>query len=232
MDETERPLKLALFDLDKTLLPIDSDHAWGDYCVQQGWVNAADYQARNDAFYADYVAGQLDIYAYVAFATEVLALTPVPELRARQAQFMREVMHVHLHPVAHDLVRKHREDGYICVMLSATNEFVTRPLAEAFGLEHLLATELERGSDGAYTNRLRGTPNLGPGKVQRLNQWLAARGWTWANVHDSVAYSDSMNDLPLLEQAHRAVATNPDPRLRALAEERGWEILDIFEKTV
>ncbi len=223
---TARP-RLALFDLDHTLLPLDSDHGWGEFSMRIGWCDPVAFGQRNDAFFQDYLAGRLDIHDYVRFATEAVVQRGAEAATAAHAQFMAEVIRPAMRPAALALVRRHQEAGDVVVLTSATNEFVTRPIAQAFGIEHLIATELKRGADGWFTGEVQGQHNMREGKVLRMNDWLAARGWDWGSVH-STFYSDSMNDLPLLETVNHPVATNPDERLRALAQERGWQVLDLF----
>lgn len=220
-------MKLALFDLDHTLLPIDSDYAWGVFTADIGWTDPEQFKARNDAFYAHYQAGTLDIHDYVRFATEAVRLRGAAAAERAHQRFMREVVGPNLHEVARALVRRHQTQGDAVVIVTATNEFVTRPIADALGVSDLIAVELERDAQGWITGEIRGTPSFRVGKVARVEQWLAAHGLNWATV-DSTFYSDSMNDLPLLEKVHHPVATNADPRLRALAAERGWRILDLF----
>lgn len=225
-----KPLyRLALFDLDHTLLPLDSDHGWGEFTMQIGWCDRAAFGQRNDAFFQDYLAGRLDIHDYVRFATEAVVQRGPAAAAAAHAQFMEEVIRPAMHPAAIELVRRHQDAGDTVVITSATNEFVTRPIAQAFGVTELIATELERGPDGWLTGAVAGQPNMREGKVLRLAQWLAARGWDWGDV-EATFYSDSMNDLPLLEKVQHPVATNPDERLRALAQTRGWPVLDLFEE--
>lgn len=224
---TSPKLKLALFDLDHTLLPIDSDYSWGIFTIDIGWTDPHAFRQKNDDFYAHYQAGTLDIHDYVRFATEAVRLQGAQKAAQAHARFMREVVQPSLRPEALALVRQHQQAGDAVVIVTATNEFVTRPIAQAFGVDDLIAVELERGADGWITGEIRGTPSFKGGKVQRMAEWLAARQLDWQDV-DMTFYSDSMNDLPLLEKAHRPVATNPDPRLRALAIQRGWRILDLF----
>jgi HAD superfamily hydrolase (TIGR01490 family) len=221
-------LKLALFDLDHTLLPIDSDYAWGVFTQDIGWTDRAVFRARNDEFYEHYKAGTLDVHAYVRFATEALRLRGPHEAAAAQARFMESVIRPAIRDEALALVRRHRAAGDQVVIVTATNEFVTRPIAEAFGVTELIAVDLARGPDGWFTGEIAGVPSLRAGKVERVTRWLSARGLDWDAV-ESTFYSDSTNDLPLLEKVDRPVATNPDPRLRALASERGWRILDLFK---
>jgi HAD superfamily hydrolase (TIGR01490 family) len=222
-------MKLALFDLDHTLLPIDSDHAWGDYTVERGWRDPVEFKRRNDAFYENYKIGKLNPEEYLMFATEAIRLRGATESIALRADYMKAVIEKNIKKPALDLLAKHREAGDEILLVTATNEFVTEPIAKRFGIAHLIAVQLETGADGWYTGRWRGTPSFKEGKVERVRQWLSERGKTWDDVSHSTFYSDSMNDLPLLEHVTEPVATNPDPRLRALATERGWKVLDLFQ---
>ena len=219
--------RLALFDLDHTLLPIDSDFEWGQFTTRIGWCDPVDFGRRNAAFFADYQAGTLDVHDYVRFATEALRQQGCDAATAAHARFMQEVVQPAIRPEALALLRQHQEAGDQVLIITATNEFVTAPIARALGVRELIAVQLERGSDGWYTGAIAGVPSMRGGKVTRMEQWLAARGWGWADVH-STFYSDSMNDVPLLECVDVPVATNPDERLRALAGERGWRMLDLF----
>lgn len=225
------PTRVALFDLDHTLLPIDSDHAWGEFTIQKGWVDPVAFKRQNDAFYAQYQDGTLDLRDYVRFATAAICNRGATDSIAAHADFMRAVVQNAIKPQALELVRQHQAAGDAVVIVTATNEFVTRPIAQAFGVTELIAVELERddrsGGTGWFTGAIRGVPSFRDGKVTRVEQWLLARGLGWDTVHTTF-YSDSMNDLPLLEKANAPVATNPDARLRALAQERGWRILDLF----
>ncbi|MCI1192301.1 HAD-IB family hydrolase [Calidifontimicrobium sp. SYSU G02091] len=222
-------MRLALFDLDGTLLPTDSDHAFGEFMVAIGWADGAQWRARNDAFYADYQAGRLDLDAYVDFATSAWRTRPEAEALAARERFMREVIAPQLHPRAHELVRRHRDAGELVAIVTATNEFVTAPIAAAFAVEHLIAVQLERDGDGRVTGRVRGVPSFREGKVRRVDDWLASLGHRWADFEHVSFYSDSTNDLPLLERASDPVATNPTPALAAIAQERGWRTLHLFE---
>jgi HAD superfamily hydrolase (TIGR01490 family) len=222
-------MKLALFDLDHTLLPIDSDHAWGDYTVERGWRDAVEFKRRNDAFYENYKIGKLDPEEYLMFATEAIRQRGATESIALRRDYMSAVIEKNIKKPALDLIERHRVAGDEILMVTATNEFVTELIAKRFGIEHLIAVQLETGADGWYTGRWRGTPSYKEGKVERVRQWLAERGKSWADVSHSTFYSDSMNDLPLLEHVSEPIATNPDPRLRALAIERGWKVLDLFQ---
>jgi len=221
--------RLCLFDLDETLLPLDSDHAWGEFVIRLGWVDEADFRRRNDEFYTQYRAGALDIHAYVAFATAPLRVRDAATLGAAHARFMREVIAPKILPPALDLVRAHQSQGDLVGLVTATNDFITAPIAAALGIEHLIALRLERGSGGTITGGIRGTPSYREGKVARVGEWLEALGFEYADFDSITVYSDSMNDLPLLERAHHPVATNPSPALEALARERQWRILRLFD---
>jgi HAD superfamily hydrolase (TIGR01490 family) len=221
--------RITFFDLDHTLLPIDSDYSWGVFTQRIGWTDPVEFQRRNDEFYAHYQAGTLDIHDYVRFATEAVRLRGADAYRAAHERFMREMVEPALHEGALALVRGHQAAGDQVAIVTATNELVTRPIAAAFGVPELIAVELERDASGWITGEIAGTPSARDGKVVRATQWLAARGLDWLDV-ETTFYSDSTNDLPLLEQVDHPVATNPDARLRTLALERGWRILDLFEK--
>jgi len=205
---------LALFDLDLTLLPIDSDHAWGEFVIGLGWVDAAAFRAGNDAFYEQYRRGALDIDAYIAFAAAPLRERPPEALAAAHARFMAEVVAPAIRPAATALVALHRERGDRLAIVTSTNDFITR---------------LERDPDGIPTGRIDGTPALREGKVARVGQWLAESGLGWDDFERISVYSDSPNDLPLLERATDPVAANPSPDLEALARARGWRIVRLFE---
>ena len=223
--------KLALFDLDHTLIPFDSDYSWGEFTLGLGWNDAGEFKLRNDAFYEQYKAGTLDIHAYCRFATSAVCREGQVKSLAAHAQYMIQVVQPGIKQQALDLVKKHQDAGDTVLIITATNEFVTRPIAEAFGVHELLAIELERdqtpGGSGWFTGEIRGVPSFREGKVTRMEQWMAERGLDWNQVHTTF-YSDSINDVPLLEKADVPVATNPDERLRALAAERQWRILDLF----
>lgn len=220
---------LALFDLDHTLLPIDSDHAWGDFMVRLGWVEPVAFRRGNDAFYAQYQAGRLDIDAYIAFAVEPLRRRSAEELAAAHALFMHDVIAPSLRGEARALVEAHRACGDRLALVTSTHEFVTAPIAAAFAIDALIATRLERDAAGALTGRIDGVPAFREGKVARVGQWLTASGGGWSDFERVSVYSDSANDLPLLERATDPVATNPSPELAAVARERGWRILELFE---
>ena len=218
---------LALFDLDHTLLPLDSDYEWGEFTIRIGWNDPVEFARRNDAFYAHYQAGTLDVHDYVRFATEAVRLRGPEAAAAAHARFMHEVITPAIRPQAISLIRQHQAAGDEVLIVTATNEFVTAPIARALGVAQLLAVRLARDANGWYTGEIDGIPTMREGKVRRMEQWLEERGLTWAGV-ESTFYSDSMNDVPLLDKVDHPVATNPDPRLRALAQQRGWRILDLF----
>jgi len=222
-------VNLTLFDLDGTLLPTDSDHAFGEYLVQIGWADGQAHRRRNDAFYADYLAGRLDMAAYVEFATSPWRGRSEAELAAVMASFLAEVARPALRPSAVALVQQHREAGDLMAIVTATNEFVTRPIAALFGIDQLIATELERDGSGRVTGAVRGVPAFREGKIARVADWLAGRGHTLRDFDRCTFYSDSTNDLPLLEHVSHPVATNPVPGLAAIAAQRGWPVLQLFD---
>lgn len=221
-------MNLALFDLDGTLIPKDSDHAFGEFIVTLGWADASEFRRRNDGFYADYLAGRLDIDAYVDFATSPWRARPAAELDAARQRFLDEVVRPMLHASALDLVRRHLDAGDRVAVVTATNDFVTRPIAALFGVHELIATDLERDAAGRVTGRIAGTPSFREGKVARVNAWLATRGQALTDFARSTFYSDSTNDLPLLEAVSHPVATNPGDGLARVAAERGWPVLKLF----
>lgn len=228
---TARPLAsrtLCLFDLDHTLLPIDSDHAFGDFLVRIGWADADAFRRGNDAFYAQYLAGRLDIDAYMSFTTAPWRGRSPTEQAQVQERFMAEVVRPQMKPQALELVQQHQAAGDLVAIVTATNEFVTTPIAAAFGVEHLLAVQLERDGAGTITGRIRGVPSYQGGKITRVDQWLQSLGARWGDFERTTFYSDSPNDLPLLERVSDPVATNPSPALQQVAQERGWRILKLF----
>lgn len=221
-------MNLALFDLDHTLLPIDSDYEWSRFLVAAGKVDSARFASENDRFYREYQAGTLDIAEFLAFQLGPLAALPRDELDRLQARYMAEVVQPAIRPQARELVEHHTRAGELCAIVTATNEYVTRPIARAFGIEHLIGARVEE-IDGRITGRSPGTPSFREGKVTRVHEWLATLGHAWEGFAASTFYSDSINDLALLEQVSRPVATNPDARLAAIARERGWPIRRLFE---
>lgn len=219
---------LCLFDLDHTLLPIDSDHTWGAFVARQGWVDAVEFGRGNDRFYAQYEAGTLDIHEYVEYATRPWRDRPAAEMKPAHERFMQEAILPFVRPAAMKLVRHHQDQGDLVALITATNEFVTAPIAAAFGIEHLIAVRLERSPAGSITGRIDGVPSFREGKVARTREWLADMGLSPQDFTRVFVYSDSANDLPLLESATDPVATNPSPSLETLARERGWRILQLF----
>ena len=222
-------MNLALFDLDGTLIAGDSDHAFGEFMVAQGWVDGQTHRPRNDAFYRQYQAGTLDIDEYIDFTTSAWRSRPLAEQHSLIQRFMAEVMAPQLLVPAHALLQGHRDAGDLIAIVTATNEFITRPIADALGVEHLLAVQLERDADGRATGRIHGVPSFREGKIVRVQQWLAGLGLALSGFERSVFYSDSTNDLPLLDIVSEPVATNPSPALAAIASDRGWRILRLFE---
>lgn len=216
-------MALAIFDLDNTLIAGDSDHLWGDFLVENGIVDGAHYKATNDRFYSDYVNGRLDIHAYLRFALKVLADHSVETLHALRERFLTEKIEPILLPRAFDLLDEHRRRGDTLLIITATNDFVTAPIALRLGITSLLATRAAV-QDGRYTGGVEGVPCYREGKVIRLQEWLTGNGHT---LDGSSFYSDSHNDLPLLAAVARAVAVDPDPVLERAALERGWPIMSL-----
>ncbi len=216
-------MSLAIFDLDNTLLGGDSDYLWGQFLVEQGLVDGEHYERENQRFYHAYEAGALDIYQYQAFMLRPLTGRPLSELQAWRERFMEEKIQPILLPKAKDLLHQHRTAGDILLIITATNRFITTPIAERLGVPHLLATEPEV-VDGLYTGRTVGIPCFQQGKVERLNAWLADAG---GDLADSWFYSDSHNDLPLLNQVAHPVAVDPDATLARHAQEQGWPIISL-----
>jgi HAD superfamily hydrolase (TIGR01490 family) len=220
--------KIAMFDLDHTLLPLDSDYSWGRFTAGLGWVDRAEFDRQNEKFFRDYRAGTLDIDAYVAFATAAFLAQGQAAAEAAHARYLQDIIAPEIHPQAIELVQDHRKQGATTIVITATNEFVASPVARLFGPDLVMAVELQRDeATGWFKGLVHGVPSFREGKVQRIESWLAQQGLAWADV-DSSFYSDSINDLPLLERVNNPVATNPDDTLRAIAQNRGWRILDLF----
>lgn len=219
-------MRLALFDLDNTLLSGDSDYEWGQFLVARGVVDRGRYEAQNRQYYEQYAAGTLDIHEYLGFALRPLAEHSPQDLAQWHAEFMSSRIEPMISPAARDLVRRHLAAGDLCAIITATNSFVTSPIAREFGVAHLIATEPEsRG--GRFTGRVAGTPCFRQGKVQRLTEWLAGLGKHLDRFAESSFYSDSHNDLPLLERVTRPVAVDPDEKLAAEAARRGWAVISL-----
>jgi HAD superfamily hydrolase (TIGR01490 family) len=216
-------MALALFDLDNTLIAGDSDHGWGEFLCRHKYVDVDSYRERNDAFYEDYNQGRLDIRAYQQFALSPLAGKDMATLQAWHNQFMDEVIRPIMLPAADELLNKHRQADNKLVIITSTNRFVTEPVARALGVDILLATEPEI-IDGVYTGNIVGEPCYQEGKVIRLQEWMQQHN---ENLDGSFFYSDSHNDLPLLEQVEHPVVVDADDTLLNIARERGWEIMSL-----
>ncbi len=214
---------LTLFDLDNTLLAGDSDHAFGDYLAAQGWVDPVEHTARNDAFYADYCRGELDIRSYTEFVLSTLKDRDAATLSQLQQDYLNEVIRPMILPAGQQLLAEHRARGDHIVIITATNRFITGPIAHLMGVDDLLATEGEI-IDGRYTGRMTGIPCYREGKVQRVEAWLRFQG---LEGHPSRFYSDSHNDLPLLQWVDEPVAVDADARLAHYAQEHGWQQISL-----
>ena len=219
---------LALFDLDHTLLPIDSDYEWGQFLVRTGAVDPLEFKRRNDDFFAQYQAGTLDPVEYLEFALGTLARFPRAQLDAMHAQFMAEVIEPAILPSARALLQKHCDAGDLVCIITATNRFVTAPIAKALGVEHLIAAMPEEDAAGNLTGKLLGSPTSGPGKVTHTHAWLEKVGTPLSAFASSHFYSDSHNDIPLLSVVTHPVATNPNAALSTHAASLGWPFLHLF----
>jgi len=214
---------LALFDLDNTLLAGDSDHLWGCFLVENGAVDRDDYERENDRFYEDYKTGRLDIYEWLRFQLAPLARLEPGRLYALRRRFLDEWIRPIILPRGLELIEKHRESGHTPVIITATNSFITEPITEIIGVEHLLATRPEM-RDGRYTGRPDGTPCYREGKISHLDKWLEDRGGT---MEGSWFYSDSHNDIALMERVSHPVAVDPDDTLLKHAEKEGWQVISL-----
>ncbi|MBC3884303.1 histidinol-phosphatase [Undibacterium griseum] len=221
---------IALFDLDHTLIPIDSDYEWGQFLCRVRAVDAEEFARRNAAFFAQYQAGTLDPAEYLEFALGTLARFPRSRLDELHTQFMQEVIQPALLPAAYDLLKKHQDQEDLIAIITATNRFVTAPIATALGVPHLIAAEPELDAERNITGKLLGVPTSGHGKVIHLHDWLAKQQKQLADFGSSHFYSDSHNDIPLLEVVTHPVATNPNAQLSAHAAARGWPQIKLFEK--
>ena len=216
-------MTLAIFDLDNTLIGGDSDNLWGQFVCARGLVDSAGFAARNEQFYADYQAGKLDIIAYLRFALGPLKSRPREELEAWHRDFMSSTIEPIILPKALELIADHRRKGHELLIITATNEFITRPIARALGIEEIVACEAQI-VDGLYTGEPSGVPSYHAGKVTRLHSWLEGRDTT---LEGAYFYSDSHNDLPLLELVDNPVAVDPDAKLLQRAQEMGWPVISL-----
>ncbi|EHJ91155.1 HAD family hydrolase [Vreelandella boliviensis] len=216
-------MSLAIFDLDNTLLSIDSDHAWGEFLLEQGAVDPVAYREANERFMADYNAGTLDMAAFLEMALKPLADNSPEQLSAWHQQFMASKIEPNILPKAEELLARHRTKGDTLLIITATNRFITAPIAERLGVDHLIAVNPEV-KEGRYTGRASGIPSYREGKVTRLEQWLEGQDLT---MEGAWFYSDSHNDLPLLEIVEHPVAVDPDDTLREIAKERQWRIMSL-----
>lgn len=216
-------MTLAIFDLDNTLLAGDSDHAWGQFLVEEGIVDAEHYRQANDRFYQDYLNGELDIHRYLSFALEPLALHEPELLQKWRERFLETKIRPMVLARAKDLLDEHRRQGHTLLIITATNRFITEPVARLLEVDHLIATEPEM-VNGRYTGAVAGVPSFQEGKVTRLQEWLEHHG---ENLDGAWFYSDSHNDLPLLKQVSHPVAVDPDPTLADYARQQGWTILSL-----
>ncbi|HLP96833.1 MAG TPA: HAD family hydrolase [Sideroxyarcus sp.] len=219
-------MNLALFDLDNTLLSGDSDFEWSQFLIEQGVLDRELFEAKNLAFYEQYKAGTLDIHEFLDFQLKPLARHARKVLDAWHEEFMRRKVRPMMGDKARALVAQHKAAGDVCVIITATNSFVTAPIAREFGIEHLIATDPEQ-MGGEFTGRVAGVPSFRDGKVLRMESWLAERGWGWGSFGESCFYSDSLNDLPLLSRVQRPVAVDPDDTLRKHAQKQGWAIISL-----
>ncbi|WP_395823616.1 HAD family hydrolase [Collimonas sp.] len=222
-------MNLALFDLDHTLLPVDSDYEWGQFLMRIGTVDADVFKKSNADWFAEYQAGTLDPVKYLEFAFGTLAQFPRKQLDAWHEQFMAQVIQPQITPAARALLQKHQDAGDLVAIVTATNSFVTEPIAKALGVDFLIASDPETTEDGEITGKLLDTPTYGPGKVVHTNAWLATMDMTLASFPRSYFYSDSHNDLPLMLLVTDPIATNPNAQLTAHATAHGWPILNLFD---
>lgn len=218
--------EIALFDLDNTLLDGDSDYEWAQFLIEHGVLEREVYEAKNQWFYDQYKAGTLDIFEFLDFQLAPLARHPRATLDAWHAEFMTKHVLPMVKREARAVVERHRAAGALMAMVTATNAFVTAPIAKLFGIDHLIATDIEE-IDGRFTGRPHGTPSFREGKVTRLDAWLAARGTSLDRFEKSWFYSDSANDIPLLERVTHPVVVDGDERLITHGRERGWSIVSL-----
>jgi HAD superfamily hydrolase (TIGR01490 family) len=216
-------LSLAIFDLDNTLIAGDSDHGWGEFLIERGHVSAEEHKHRNDGFYQDYQNGTLDIREYLEFALAPLSRFDMSKLDELHSDFMREKIEPIILNKGLELIERHQQAGDTLLIITATNSFVTKAIAKRLGIDNILASEAEI-KNGRYTGKPIGTPTFQEGKVERLNEWLGTAG---ESLKGSYFYSDSANDLPLLEQVDNPFAVDPDERLSQIAQARSWPIISL-----
>jgi len=220
-----RNVALAIFDLDNTLLRGDSDYLWGMYLIDKCAVDQESHQRENERFYQEYINGQMDIMAFLRFQLAPLARIPLSELLKMREDYIENYIKPIITQQALDLVDKHRRQGDVLLIITATNDFVTRPIADLFGIDELIATNAEL-INNQYTGAVSGTPSFQKGKISRLREWLNEKGY---DLQGSWFYSDSHNDLPLLQEVDNPVAVNPDPKLAEYAQSAGWQVLTLMD---
>jgi HAD superfamily hydrolase (TIGR01490 family) len=219
-------VNLTLFDLDNTLLNGDSDFEWSQFLIRIGVLDRELFEAKNLDFYEHYKAGTLDIQEFLDFQLKPLSRHARKTLDEWHRRFMREQALGMISEAARDLVNRHRKAGDVCAIITATNSFVTAPIAREFGVEHLIATEPEQ-KNGEFTGRVAGVPSFREGKITRLEEWMELLGWDWSSFAETTFYSDSLNDLPLLAKVKHPIAVNPDDTLRKHAELNGWKVMSL-----
>lgn len=219
-------MELVLFDLDNTLLAGDSDFEWAQFLISKGVLDRELYEARNETFYAQYKSGTLDIHEFLDFQLAPLARHPREQLDAWHAEFMIKQIRPRLTDGARGLVNAHLESGALCAIVTATNSFITGPIARELDIPHLVAT-IPAQENGQFTGKPRGTPAFREGKIERVERWLEELGLHFGSFRRTSFYSDSLNDLPLLKRVHHPVAVDPDPTLEAYAREHGWQIMHL-----
>jgi HAD superfamily hydrolase (TIGR01490 family) len=219
-------LNLALFDLDNTLLAGDSDFQWGQFLMEEGLLDREQHEAKNIRFYEDYKAGKLDIYAFLQFQLKPLSELPKAKLDELHKRYMARKVRPMMTQKAKDLVNQHKAKGDLLLIITATNSFVTGPIATEFGVDNLIGTDPEL-VNGEFTGKVSGLPSFQEGKVTRLKEWLAARGQVLADFEMTWFYSDSHNDLPLMKQVNKPVAVDPDDILRDYAQQQGWPVISL-----
>ena len=222
----DNSVDLVLFDLDNTLLDGDSDYEWAQFLIEQGVLERKSYERRNQEFFDQYKAGRLDIHAFLDFQLAPLARHPRAQLDAWHAHFMQLKILPIISPASRRLVAGHLQDAHLCAIVTATNSFITAPIAREFGVAHLVATEPEEVG-GKFTGKVSGTPCFREGKITRVEEWLRAQGKHWSDFSESRFYSDSHNDLPLLERVTHPIAVHPDHPLKQTALARGWDVITL-----